>query len=99
LRKTPIFSPKIVKIAENCDHNIDPTLGEFSPFGLLFSLGSFSKKWLGHILGDFEKKRQVTLFLRTWKTFPSGAKHQTNEFWKNADSKVADLTLKDSSAK
>jgi hypothetical protein len=24
LRKTPFFSPKIVKIAENCDHNIDP---------------------------------------------------------------------------
>jgi hypothetical protein len=23
-KKTPIFSQKIVKIAENCDHNIDP---------------------------------------------------------------------------
>jgi hypothetical protein len=22
------------KIAENCDHNIDPRLGEFMPFGL-----------------------------------------------------------------
>jgi hypothetical protein len=26
MRKTPIFSPKIVKIAENCDHNIDPSV-------------------------------------------------------------------------
>jgi hypothetical protein len=23
-KKTPIFSPKLSKIAENCDHNIDP---------------------------------------------------------------------------
>jgi hypothetical protein len=24
LRKTPFFRPKLAKIAENCDHNIDP---------------------------------------------------------------------------
>jgi hypothetical protein len=33
-KKTPIFSPKIGKIAENCDHNIDPSLDEILPFGL-----------------------------------------------------------------
>jgi hypothetical protein len=26
LRKTPIFRRKLTKIAENCDHNIDPGL-------------------------------------------------------------------------
>jgi hypothetical protein len=35
LRKTPIISPKSGKIAENCDHNIDPSLGEISPLGRL----------------------------------------------------------------
>jgi hypothetical protein len=35
------FAEKSAKIAENCDHNIDPRLGEFSPFGQLFTLGSF----------------------------------------------------------
>jgi hypothetical protein len=34
---------KSAKIAENCDHNIDPKLGEFSPIGRLFSLESFLK--------------------------------------------------------
>jgi hypothetical protein len=33
LRKTPIFRRKLAKIAENCDHNIDPRLGEFAPMG------------------------------------------------------------------
>jgi p-aminobenzoyl-glutamate transporter AbgT len=28
------------KIAENWDHNIDPRLGEFSPIGRWFSMGS-----------------------------------------------------------
>jgi hypothetical protein len=31
----------LAKIAENCDHNIDPRLGEFSLIGRLFSLGIF----------------------------------------------------------
>jgi hypothetical protein len=29
--KNAIFCRKFGKIAENCDHNIDPRLGEFSP--------------------------------------------------------------------
>jgi hypothetical protein len=42
LRKTPIFCRKLAKIAENCEHNIDPRtpdqsivtrLGDFSPIG------------------------------------------------------------------
>jgi hypothetical protein len=32
------------KISENCDHNIDNKLGEFSPIGRLFSLGVFFEK-------------------------------------------------------
>jgi hypothetical protein len=28
LAKTPIFCRKLGKIAENCDHNIDPRLGD-----------------------------------------------------------------------
>jgi hypothetical protein len=27
------FRRKLSKIAEDCDHNIDPRLGEFSPIG------------------------------------------------------------------
>jgi hypothetical protein len=30
------------KIAENCDHNIDPRLSEFLPIGHLFTLAVFS---------------------------------------------------------
>jgi hypothetical protein len=33
----------LAKIAENCDHNIDSRVGQFSPFGRLFTFGSFSK--------------------------------------------------------
>jgi hypothetical protein len=40
LRKTPFFRQKLAKIAENCDHNIDPRFGEFSPNGRLFTVGS-----------------------------------------------------------
>jgi hypothetical protein len=43
LRKTPIFSPKMVKIARNCDHNIDPWFGEFSPVERLFTRTDFRK--------------------------------------------------------
>jgi hypothetical protein len=32
-KKRQFFSRKLAKIAENCDHNIDPILGEFSPIG------------------------------------------------------------------
>jgi hypothetical protein len=37
LRKTPIFCRKFAKFAENCDDNIDPRLGEFSPNVRLFT--------------------------------------------------------------
>jgi hypothetical protein len=39
--KRQFFRRKLSKIAENCDHNIDPWLGEILPIGQLFSLGSF----------------------------------------------------------
>jgi hypothetical protein len=35
------FRRKLVKIAENCDHNIDPGLGVFLPIGRLFSSAVF----------------------------------------------------------
>jgi hypothetical protein len=39
--KRQFFRRKSSKIAENCDHNIDPRWGEFSPIGSLCTLGSF----------------------------------------------------------
>jgi hypothetical protein len=44
-KKRLFFRRKLSKIAENCDHNIDPRLGEFSTSGRLFTLGSFLKKY------------------------------------------------------
>jgi hypothetical protein len=41
LEKNAIFRRKLASVAENCDHNIDPRLGEFSPIGWLFSLVIF----------------------------------------------------------
>jgi hypothetical protein len=41
--KNAIFRRKLAKIAENCDHSIDPRLGEFSLLGWLFILGSYLK--------------------------------------------------------
>jgi UDP-N-acetylglucosamine pyrophosphorylase len=38
--KNAIFSPKI---AENCDHKINPRFGEFSPLKRLNTLDSFLK--------------------------------------------------------
>jgi hypothetical protein len=38
-----IFRRKLAKISENCGHNIGPRLGEISPFGQLFTLGSVLK--------------------------------------------------------
>jgi hypothetical protein len=35
------FRQKLSKIAENCDHNIDHRMGEFSPIGRLFYFGHF----------------------------------------------------------
>jgi hypothetical protein len=35
----------LVKIAENCDHNIDPSLGEFKHIGQLFNLSNFFKNY------------------------------------------------------
>jgi hypothetical protein len=43
LRKTPIFSPKLSKIAENCDHNIDP---RSSSIGSACHLGDWSYIWV-----------------------------------------------------
>jgi hypothetical protein len=43
LSKTPFFSPKLAKIAENCGHNIDPRLGDLSPIGRLITFGGFMK--------------------------------------------------------
>jgi hypothetical protein len=38
------FRRKLLKIAENCDHNIDPRLGEISPFVRIFlPLAAFFK--------------------------------------------------------
>jgi hypothetical protein len=42
-KKRQFFRLKLGKIAENCDHNIDPRLGEFSPKVWLFTLGSCLK--------------------------------------------------------
>jgi hypothetical protein len=36
------FRRKLSKIAENCEHNIDPRLGEFSANRLLLTVGRFS---------------------------------------------------------
>jgi hypothetical protein len=41
--KNAIFHQKSAKIAKNCDHNIDPRLGEISPTGRLLTLISFLK--------------------------------------------------------
>jgi hypothetical protein len=43
--KRQFFRRKLSKIAESCDHNIDPRLGEFSPIGWLFIWGRFFWKW------------------------------------------------------
>jgi hypothetical protein len=43
--KRQFFRRKLAKIAENCDHNIDLRLGEFSPIGRLFTLGSFCENY------------------------------------------------------
>jgi hypothetical protein len=57
LRKTPIFSPKkLSKIAENCDHNIDPRR-QPERFELK-SLGGMEKHFvlLSRISGEKEKR-------------------------------------------
>jgi hypothetical protein len=41
LRKRQIFRRKLAKIAENCDHNIDPRLDEISPTGIKLSILHF----------------------------------------------------------
>jgi hypothetical protein len=41
--KRHFFRRKLSKIAENCDHNIDPRLGEISPIGQMFTEGYFYK--------------------------------------------------------
>jgi hypothetical protein len=48
------FRRKLSKIAENCVHNIDPRLCEFSPIELFFTLGSGLKMTgVAQILGLF----------------------------------------------
>jgi hypothetical protein len=37
-KKANFCRRKLSKIAENCDQNIDPSLGEISPFWLFFTL-------------------------------------------------------------
>jgi hypothetical protein len=39
--KRQIFRRKLSKIAENCDHNIEPRSSQFSPVGSLFTFDSF----------------------------------------------------------
>jgi hypothetical protein len=43
--KTPFFRRKLSKIAENCDHNIDPRVGDFSPVLQLLTLGSLFENY------------------------------------------------------
>jgi hypothetical protein len=40
-KKTPFFRRKLSKIAENCDHNIDPRLGEFFAQWVIVYFGQF----------------------------------------------------------
>jgi hypothetical protein len=61
----------LAKIAENCDHNIDPRLGEFSPIGRLFSLGSFLKLTEGDPWLLYSTDKTAYLFILTktvWST-------------------------------
>jgi hypothetical protein len=55
------FCRKFLKIAQNCDHNIDPRLGEFSPNGWLFAFDCYVKiAEVSHIFGLLYSK--VTYF-------------------------------------
>jgi hypothetical protein len=36
--KRQFFRRKLSRIAENCDHNIDPRLGDISPFGRIIKV-------------------------------------------------------------
>jgi hypothetical protein len=42
-KKRQFFHRKLGKIAENCVHNIDPRLGDFSPIRRFFSLATLLK--------------------------------------------------------
>jgi hypothetical protein len=53
--KRHFFAEKLSKIAENCHHNIDPRLGEFSPivfFGMFFLKISEVAQFLGNFFND-----------------------------------------------
>jgi hypothetical protein len=73
LRKTPIFCRKLGKIAENCDHNIDPGRGEFPPlerfffFSSFLKISEFAKSW-----GYFYPKMSWATF---WAIFPQTHRH------------------------
>jgi hypothetical protein len=51
--KRQFFLQKFSKIAENCDHNIDPRLGDFSPHRQSFTLGSFFENYRSRYINKF----------------------------------------------
>jgi hypothetical protein len=74
--KRQFFRRKLSKIAENCDHNIDPMvtrLGEFSPMGRSFNLGTFLQN-----LGYFSHSKSYVLIFKYGLVFNLGY------FFKNA---------------
>jgi hypothetical protein len=68
----------LAKIAENCDHNIDPRLGEFSPVSQLFIFALFKKLRPNFVATFFHGKNCVLILTKNGLGYIWGDFSQTH---------------------